>query len=86
MSVEEPASTVSIATQGAVRVLTLNRPAALNSFTAAMHIALRLALEEVAADAAVRALVITGSGRGFCAGQDLSDPAMGPEADVGDIV
>ena len=86
MSVEEPASTVSIATHGAVRVLTLNRPAALNSFTAAMHIALRLALEEVAADAAVRALVITGSGRGFCAGQDLSDPAMGPEADVGDIV
>ena len=75
------------ATHGAVRVLTLNRPAALNSFTAAMHEALRVALDSAAADPAVRALVVTGSGRGFCAGQDLNDPALaGPGADVGDLV
>jgi 2-(1,2-epoxy-1,2-dihydrophenyl)acetyl-CoA isomerase len=75
------------ATHGAVRVLTLNRPAALNSFTGAMHVALRVALEEAAAEASVRALVVTGSGRAFCAGQDLNDPALaGPDADVGDLV
>ena len=76
-----------IANQGAVRVLTLNRPAALNSFTAAMHVELRLALEEASTDTSVRALVITGAGRAFCAGQDLNDPAIaGPDADIGDVV
>ena len=81
------APSMFVATQGAVRVLTLNRPAALNSFTAEMHGRLHTALDEAAADAAVRAVLITGAGRGFCAGQDLNDPAMaGPDADVGDIV
>src|SRR6188768_2811696 len=77
-------------TQGTVRVLTLNRPAALNSFTSEMHGRLRTALDEAAADAAVRAVVITGAGRGFCAGQDLNDPAMrtadGEPPDVGAVV
>ncbi len=77
-------------TSGAVRTLTLNRPAALNSFTAAMHAELRAALDAAAADKAVRALVITGAGRGFCAGQDLNDPAMahaGNEpADIGAVI
>ena len=87
MSTETPESTLLVSTQGAVRVLTLHRPAALNSFTGAMHVALRLALEEAAADSTVRALVLTGSGRAFCAGQDLNDPALaGPEGDVGDLV
>jgi 2-(1,2-epoxy-1,2-dihydrophenyl)acetyl-CoA isomerase len=72
---------VLAATSGAVRTLTLNRPAALNSFTGAMHLQLRLALEEAAGDASVRCLVITGAGRGFCAGQDLNDTEMG--GDVG---
>lgn len=67
---------VLAATSGAVRTLTLNRPAALNSFTAAMHAQLRQALADAAADAAVRCLVITGAGRGFCAGQDLNDAEM----------
>jgi 2-(1,2-epoxy-1,2-dihydrophenyl)acetyl-CoA isomerase len=71
-------------TDGAVRTLTLNRPAALNSFTAAMHRELRAALDDAAGDAAVRCLVITGAGRGFCAGQDLNDTEMG--ADVGAVV
>ena len=72
---------VQVHRQGAVCTLVLNRPQALNSFTAAMHAELRAALDAAAADASVRALVITGAGRGFCAGQDLNDPAMTPAAD-----
>jgi 2-(1,2-epoxy-1,2-dihydrophenyl)acetyl-CoA isomerase len=59
------------------RVLTLNRPARLNSFNEAMHLALRAALDEAVADASCRAVLLTGAGRGFCAGQDLSDRVMG---------
>lgn len=79
-------ATVLVAQSGPVRTLTLNRPAALNSFTAAMHGELMAALDAAAADTATRCLVLTGAGRGFCAGQDLSDPAMGADADVGDVV
>ncbi len=77
-----------IATHGAVRVLTLNRPAALNSFTGEMHGRLMAALDDAAADASVRALVLTGAGRGFCAGQDLNDPAMAGQGvpDVGAVI
>lgn len=75
---------VLVATSGAVRTLTLNRPAALNSFTGAMHVELRAALEAAAGDASVRCLVITGAGRGFCAGQDLNDSEMG--GDVGQVL
>ncbi|MFK8015264.1 MAG: 2-(1,2-epoxy-1,2-dihydrophenyl)acetyl-CoA isomerase PaaG [Gammaproteobacteria bacterium] len=53
--------------------LTLNRPQAMNSFTAAMHAEVRDALTTVACDKAIRALLLTGAGRGFCAGQDLND-------------
>ena len=70
-------------THGAVRLLTLNRPAALNSFTAAMHAQLLPALNAAADDAAVRAVVVTGAGRGFCAGQDLNDAMTGGERDAG---
>lgn len=72
---------VLVADAGPVRTLTLNRPAALNSFTSAMHAELRTALDAAAADASVRALILTGAGRGFCAGQDLNDPGMAPGAD-----
>jgi 2-(1,2-epoxy-1,2-dihydrophenyl)acetyl-CoA isomerase len=75
---------VLIETTGAVRKLTLNRPAALNSFTSAMHRELRAALDAAADEAAVRCLVITGAGRGFCAGQDLNDPEVG--TNVGQVV
>ena len=75
---------VLIETTGAVRKLTLNRPAALNSFTSAMHRELRPALDAAADDAGVRCLVITGAGRGFCAGQDLNDPEVG--SNVGNVV
>jgi len=75
---------VLIETVGAVRKLTLNRPTALNSFTAAMHRELRAALDAAAGDAGVRCLVITGAGRGFCAGQDLNDTEV--NTNTGDVV
>lgn len=81
---------VLVANTGPVRTLTLNRPAALNSFTGEMHAQLRAALDAAAADASVRAVVLTGAGRGFCAGQDLNDPSMVPgpdgKVDVGTII
>jgi 2-(1,2-epoxy-1,2-dihydrophenyl)acetyl-CoA isomerase len=78
------------ADDGPVRTLTLNRPAQLNSFTRALHGELRAALDAAAADARVRCLVITGAGRGFCAGQDLNDDGMvasdGSPGDVAAVV
>ena len=62
------------------RVLTLNRPDRLNSFNEAMHTALMQALLAAEADKTCRALVLTGAGRGFCAGQDLSDGVYTPGA------
>ena len=78
-----PEATVLIATSGTVRTLTLNRPSALNSLTAAMHGELLPALQQAADDSNIRAVLITGTGRGFCAGQDLSDPAMVGSVDGG---
>lgn len=72
-----------------VAVLKLNRPDALNSFTAEMHGEVREVLEQAAGDKTVRAVLLTGNGRGFCAGQDLNDRAVAPgEAmpDLGDSV
>lgn len=63
----------------AVAVLRLNRPAQLNALTADMLVQWREAVEAVSADANARALVITGEGRGFCAGQDLADPLVAPD-------
>ncbi|MFM2068435.1 MAG: hypothetical protein RLZZ584_3344 [Pseudomonadota bacterium] len=74
---------VLVTQTGAVRTLTLNRPKALNSFTTALHGVLLAALNAAAGDAGVRAVVITGAGRGFCAGQDLTDPAIAPRRDAG---
>jgi len=69
--------------------LTLNRPDKLNSFNVAMHEEVRDALSRVRADPTVRVLVLTGAGRGFCAGQDLSDRAVAPggaAVDLGESV
>jgi len=78
--VEEPL--VRVSHSGNVRTLALNRPKALNSFTAAMHGELRAALDAAAGDRDVRCVVVTGTGRGFCAGQDLGDPAVAPNRDA----
>jgi 2-(1,2-epoxy-1,2-dihydrophenyl)acetyl-CoA isomerase len=63
-----------------VCTLTLNRPEALNSLAAPMHADLLAALERAATDASVRCVVLTGAGRGFCAGQDLADALVSPPA------
>jgi 2-(1,2-epoxy-1,2-dihydrophenyl)acetyl-CoA isomerase len=63
---------VETSREGAVLTITLNRPDSYNAFTVSMHAALRAALEAAAADE-VRAVVITGAGRGFCAGQDITE-------------
>lgn len=60
------------ADDGAVRTITLNQPDTLNSLTSSMLHDLRQVLWETARDPGVRALVLTGAGRGFCAGHDLS--------------
>lgn len=68
--------------------LTLNRPDRLNSFTVAMHGEVADALSRVETGGEARVLVLTGAGRGFCAGQDLNDRAVSPGAavDLGDSV
>jgi len=65
--------------------LTLNRPKALNSFTAGMHAEIRQVMQQVIDDPGIRCLVITGAGRGFCAGQDLGDRAMTTEGGAPDV-
>lgn len=60
---------------GAVAVLTMNRPAGRNALTLELKEALVAAVAEVAEDPAVRAVVLTGSGRAFCVGQDLREHA-----------
>jgi 2-(1,2-epoxy-1,2-dihydrophenyl)acetyl-CoA isomerase len=68
-----------------VATLTLNRPDRLNSFTTAMHVEVREALVQARDDATVRVLVLTGAGRGFCAGQDLGDRAVKPGGERPDL-
>jgi len=85
-------SSVLYEARSAVALVTLNRPQALNSFTRQMHLDLWAALDMAEADIKIRALVITGAGRGFCAGADLSefDFAPGPDlvkrADPGPVI
>ncbi len=64
---------IEYAVAAGVATITLNRPDRLNSFTEQMHAELREALAQVQADESVRCLLLTGNGRGFCAGQDLVD-------------
>lgn len=69
-----------------VLTLVLNRPDRLNALTEEMHLALRAGVQRAHDDGAVRAVLLTGAGRGFCAGQDLGDrdPRKGgPAPDLG---
>ena len=74
--------------ESSVMKITLNRPDVLNSFTLAMSRELLAALETARAEKAVRAVLITGAGRAFCAGQDLTDvpPAVNGKLDLGSTV
>jgi 2-(1,2-epoxy-1,2-dihydrophenyl)acetyl-CoA isomerase len=73
--------TVSLDVDGAVATITLDAPATRNALTVPMKEALLSAVRQVAADDSVRAVVLTGSGRAFCAGQDLSEHAAALRAD-----
>jgi 2-(1,2-epoxy-1,2-dihydrophenyl)acetyl-CoA isomerase len=77
----ETAGPLIVETRAGYRVLMLNRPARLNAFDAALHAALRTALDEAGADPACRAVLLAGAGRAFCAGQDLAEPGL-TDADV----
>jgi 2-(1,2-epoxy-1,2-dihydrophenyl)acetyl-CoA isomerase len=78
--------------RGAVALVTLNRPQSLNSFTRQMHRDLWAVLDRIAEDQTVRAAVLTGAGRGFCAGADLSEfdfepgPDLVQRADPGPVI
>ena len=71
-----------------VAAITLNRPDVLNSFTRPMAAAMLEALGRAAEDQAIRAVLLTGAGRGFCAGQDLAEAAPKDDVmpDLGDFV
>src|SRR5215218_2542682 len=71
-------SPILVETRPNFRIITLNRPQRLNSFTEDMHLALKAALDAAEADSTCRAILITGAGRGFCAGQDLNDRLAQP--------
>jgi 2-(1,2-epoxy-1,2-dihydrophenyl)acetyl-CoA isomerase len=85
-------ATVLYEERGAVALVTLHRPDALNSFTRQMHRDLWSALDRAEANPIVRALVITGAGRGFCAGADLAEfdfepgPDLVKRADPGPVI
>lgn len=80
-----PYENIQLAAQDGIARLTLNRPEKLNSFTVAMHLEVHAALDAVASDTSIRALVLTGAGRGFCAGQDLGDRAVAPGTATPDL-
>ncbi|MEU6786071.1 enoyl-CoA hydratase-related protein [Nonomuraea angiospora] len=83
MAPELDGAPILLERDGAVAVLTLNRPDRRNALDAGLKTALRRALEEVAADDAVRAVVLTGAGTAFCVGQDLAEHAAALRADAG---
>ncbi|WP_339487294.1 2-(1,2-epoxy-1,2-dihydrophenyl)acetyl-CoA isomerase PaaG [Pseudomonas sp. EL_65y_Pfl2_R95] len=68
-----------------VALLSLNRPEQLNSFNTQMHLEVREALKQVRNSAEARVLLLTAEGRGFCAGQDLSDRNVAPGAEMPDL-
>jgi len=75
-------SDVLIERRGQVAIVTLNRPESLNGFTSGLRGALKKALHEVGSDESVRAVVLTGAGRGFSAGADLKAEPMTSGVDV----
>ena len=76
---------IKFSVKGSVGKIILNRPDRYNSFIRAMALQMQEALDKCANDATVRAIYITGEGKGFCSGQDLSE-AISPGAKIEDIV
>jgi 2-(1,2-epoxy-1,2-dihydrophenyl)acetyl-CoA isomerase len=75
---------VLVSTAAGVMTLTLNRPGKLNALDAEMHGLLREAMSKAESDASIRAVLLTGAGRAFCAGQDLAERDMNdPNLDLG---
>ncbi len=80
---------VLIARQGGIMRVTLNRPERLNALNAAVYRGVMTALQAAAKDPDCRVLVLTGAGRAFCAGQDLSAEVynpVGPQPDLGPVL
>jgi 2-(1,2-epoxy-1,2-dihydrophenyl)acetyl-CoA isomerase len=75
-------SSILVSQDAGVLTITLNRPDKLNAFNPEMHQLLRKALERALDEAAVRAVLLTGAGRGFCAGQDLSERNLAADAPI----
>jgi len=73
-------SSILVSQDAGVLTITLNRPEKLNAFNPEMHSLLRQAIERAADEAGIRAVLLTGSGRGFCAGQDLAERNVSPGA------
>jgi len=84
-SVVVTSETVSLWREGGVAIVTLNRPDKLNAFNTEMTSALNQIFADLAEDKSVRAILVTGAGRGFCAGQDLSDRAVNPGGENVDV-
>lgn len=74
-----PAETVHVEVAEAIATITLNRPEALNALTLPMRVDLAKALRAIGRNRGVRAVILTGAGRGFCAGQDLKE-RVAPDA------
>lgn len=77
--------TIRVDVRNSVGYLTFNRPKQLNSFNETMHQAVAQTLKAWSTDPTIRAVVISGEGRGFCAGQDLNDRVVDPNADLPDL-
>lgn len=82
--VSEP--TVLMQQDDGVATITLNRPDKLNAFNEAMHEELAHILDRIELDRAIRAVLLTGAGRGFCSGQDLADRAGVESPDLGNTL
>jgi 2-(1,2-epoxy-1,2-dihydrophenyl)acetyl-CoA isomerase len=73
-------SSILVSLDGGILSVTLNRPDKLNAFNPEMHQLLKAAFERARDEPAVRAVLLTGAGRAFCAGQDLSERNVAPDA------
>jgi len=73
---------VLASTEGGVRVLTLNRPEVLNALTPLVLDSLAAELEIASGDDTIRAIVVTGAGRGFCSGMDIKAAVQSGDVDV----